>query len=106
MQHQHIVPPKNSGPGSATPRCRGHLATLAAMRRTLWGRPRWQWVLEVMLVAIVTVVLLLLNRPASPIIAGGFVVVRVVVWTVQVAVWFQKKGAMDGPRDDRVMPPR
>lgn len=75
------------------------------MRRTLWGRPRWLWLLELVLVAVVAIVLLLLHRPGSPVIAGGFVFVRVVVWIIEVALWFQRKGAMDDARDDRVVRP-
>jgi hypothetical protein len=86
--------------------CR-HLVTLATVRTKLWGRSRWLWGLELLVVVCFLVVFVETDRSAIKLIAAGCVLIRLVISAIQVGEWRRRqRRAARGTSDDGVMPQR
>jgi hypothetical protein len=84
----------------APPRSYKHMATLAVVRAKLWGRSRWQWGLELLVVVCFVVVLVESDRLAIKLLAAGCVLIRVVTSAFQFTEWRRRQGRAVRPAED------
>lgn len=77
------------------------------MRTKLWGRARWVWALDLIVVVCFVIVFIETDRPAIKLIAAVCVLLRLVISATLISGWRSKqRRAADDARDNRVMPPR
>lgn len=57
------------------------------MRGVLWGRPKWLWAIDAVLVLVFLVILVVTDQQSTRVIAGAITALRVAAALLQIGRW-------------------